>query len=268
MTTTKVNLANTVEGTLPVANGGTGSTTTAGAANAILPSQTGNTGKYLTTNGTDTSWGTVTSNPGTVTSVGGTGTVNGITLTGTVTSSGNLTLGGALSGVSLTTQVTGTLPVANGGTGSTSLTANRVLLGNGTSGLQEVAPGSNGNFLRSNGTTWVSQTVAVGSGTVTSVATGNGLSGGTITTSGTLTVACPSYNSVGSYIFASNSGNPTAFTAGTNYAAGTGNNNIHSFGFTNGVDQYRNNELSGTWKWMATTLPNGYGPIGIACRVS
>jgi hypothetical protein len=60
---------------------------------------------------------------GTVTSVGGTGTVNGITLSGTVTSSGNLTLGGTLSGVNLTTQVTGTLPVANGGTGITSLGA-------------------------------------------------------------------------------------------------------------------------------------------------
>jgi hypothetical protein len=58
-----------------------------------------------------------------VTSVGGTGTVNGITLTGTVTSTGNLTLGGTLSGVSLTTQVTGTLPIANGGTGATSLAA-------------------------------------------------------------------------------------------------------------------------------------------------
>ena len=59
---------------------------------------------------------------GTVTSVGGTGTVNGISLSGTVTSSGNLTLGGALTGVNLTTQVTGTLPVANGGTGVTSST--------------------------------------------------------------------------------------------------------------------------------------------------
>jgi hypothetical protein len=57
-----------------------------------------------------------------VTSVGGTGTVNGITLTGTVTSTGNLTLGGTLSGVNLTTQVTGTLPVANGGTGVTTST--------------------------------------------------------------------------------------------------------------------------------------------------
>jgi len=60
---------------------------------------------------------------GTVTSVGGTGSVNGITLSGTVTSSGNLTLGGTLSNVSLTTQVTGTLPVANGGTGITSFGA-------------------------------------------------------------------------------------------------------------------------------------------------
>jgi len=59
---------------------------------------------------------------GTVTSVGGTGTVNGITLTGTVTSSGNLTLGGTLGSVDLTSQITGTLPVANGGTGTTSTT--------------------------------------------------------------------------------------------------------------------------------------------------
>jgi len=57
---------------------------------------------------------------GTVTSVSGTGTVNGITLTGTVTSSGSLTLGGTLANVDLTSQVTGTLPVANGGTGITS----------------------------------------------------------------------------------------------------------------------------------------------------
>lgn len=93
---------------------------------------------------------------GTVTSVGGTGTVNGITLSGTVTSSGSLTLGGALSGVSLTTQVAGTLPVANGGTGATTLATNNVILGNGTSAVQVVAPGTTGNVLTSNGTTWQS----------------------------------------------------------------------------------------------------------------
>jgi len=65
---------------------------------------------------------------GTVTSVGGTGTVNGITLTGTVTSSGNLTLGGTLANVDLTTQVTGTLPVANGGTNATTAAGARASL--------------------------------------------------------------------------------------------------------------------------------------------
>jgi len=56
---------------------------------------------------------------GSVTSVSGTGSVNGITLTGTVTTNGQLTLGGTLSNVSLTSQVTGTLPIANGGTNAT-----------------------------------------------------------------------------------------------------------------------------------------------------
>lgn len=72
-----------------------------------------------------------TTTSGTVTSVSGTGTVNGLTLTGTVTSSGNITLGGTLANVDLTSQVTGTLPVGNGGSGATSLTG--VLKGNGAS---------------------------------------------------------------------------------------------------------------------------------------
>jgi hypothetical protein len=79
---------------------------------------------------------------GTVTSVGGTGTVNGITLTGTVTSSGNLTLGGTLANVDLTSQVTGTLPIANGGTGSTSTTY--VGLTTNVTGTLPVANGGTG----------------------------------------------------------------------------------------------------------------------------
>ena len=54
---------------------------------------------------------------GTVVSVSGVGTVNGISLTGTVTTDGVIILGGALTGVDLSTQVSGVLPVANGGTG-------------------------------------------------------------------------------------------------------------------------------------------------------
>jgi len=68
--------------------------------------------------------------------------------------------GSGLTGVSLTTSVSGTLPVANGGTGATSLTANNVVLGNGTSAVQVVAPGTSGNLLTSNGSTWASTTPA------------------------------------------------------------------------------------------------------------
>ena len=56
---------------------------------------------YLTWTGSAFAFAAVTgATGGTVTSVGGTGTVSGISLSGTVTSSGNLTLGGALSLIS------------------------------------------------------------------------------------------------------------------------------------------------------------------------
>lgn len=66
----------------------------------------------------------------------------------------------SLSANSLT--LSSALPVASGGTGRSTLTANNVVLGNGTSAVNLVAPGSNGNVLTSNGTTWVSSTPASG----------------------------------------------------------------------------------------------------------
>ena len=57
---------------------------------------------------------------------------------------------------SLTANVTGTLPVANGGTGAVTLTANSIVIGNGTSAVQFVAPGTSANVLTSNGTNWTS----------------------------------------------------------------------------------------------------------------
>jgi phage-related tail fiber protein len=146
----------------------------------------------------------------TVTSVGGAGTVNGITLTGSVTSSGNLTLGGNLSGVSLNTQVTGTLPIANGGTGSTTAVNALTALGaypanNPSSYINTAGARSALSFTAGSGaynsTTGVitiptntSQLTngagfTTNTGTVTSVATGTGLSGGPITGSGTISLA-------------------------------------------------------------------------------
>jgi hypothetical protein len=105
---------------------------------------------------------TITSNDqyvGTVTSVSGTGTVNGITLTGTVTSSGSLTLGGTLSNVSLTTQVTGTLPVGNGGTGTATTFTTGSIIFAGASGVYS-QDNANFNWDDTNNTLGVGRTAS------------------------------------------------------------------------------------------------------------
>jgi len=86
-------LALTYSGTaIPVANGGTGQTTTTAAFDALAPTQTGNSGKYLTTNGSTTSWATV-SGSGTVTSVAQSFTGGIVSVAGSpITSSGTLAL--------------------------------------------------------------------------------------------------------------------------------------------------------------------------------
>ena len=53
--------------------------------------------------------------------------------------------------IDLTSKVTGTLPVANGGTGAASLTANRMLVSNGTSAIAVLAAGTAGQVMLSNG---------------------------------------------------------------------------------------------------------------------
>ncbi len=50
---------------------------------------------------------------------------------------------------SLTQNVTGTLSVANGGTGVVTNTPNAILVGNGTSAITSIKPNTNGNFLKS-----------------------------------------------------------------------------------------------------------------------
>jgi hypothetical protein len=78
----------------------------------------------------------------------------------------------------LTTLSVNVLAVANGGTGVSTIPVNSVVLGNGTNGFQSIAPGTAGNVLTSNGTTWVSSPAPI------SLPTQTGNTGKFLTTDG------------------------------------------------------------------------------------
>jgi hypothetical protein len=87
--------------------------------------------------------------------------------------------------------VTGTLPIANGGTGLTTTPANGALdIGNGTGFTRTTLTAGTGVTI-TNGAGSIS-IAAVNNGTVTSVASGNGMNFTTITGSGTVTLGTPS----------------------------------------------------------------------------
>ena len=179
---------------LAVADGGTGASTAAGGLNNLLPSQTSAANKYLQSDGTNASWDAITVSTSDITGIlavanGGTATATPSIVAGTnVTVSGtwpNQTISavgtgfGDVVGPASSTNnnlaafdgITGkllkeaaTVTVGQGGTGLSTLTANNVILGNGTSTPLFVAPSTSGNALMSNGTTWASQSIPVPSG--------------------------------------------------------------------------------------------------------
>jgi hypothetical protein len=122
----------------------------------------------------------------------------------------------------------------------------------GLSQLTATGTPSSSNFLRGDNT-WA----AAGTGTVTSVATGTGLTGGPITTTGTISLVT-TYGAVGTYTFAYPSGSAT-YTGGQT-AAGSGLR-IAQFAISTGCSGYvsmtAGASLSGTWQCMGGASNNG-----------
>ena len=202
---------------LPITSGGTGQTTANTALNALLPNQSGNTGKVLSTDGTNTSWaadagGTVTSVAVSGGSTGLTTSGGPITGAGTITLAGTLAIASGGTGqttantalnallpaqtsnankylqtdgtntswdaVSLSTaDITGTLPIANGGTGQTTATT-------GFNALAPTQTGNTGKFLTTDGTNAAWELVDVTADITGAVPIANGGTGQTTATTG------------------------------------------------------------------------------------
>lgn len=158
ITATLNGTATNVSGVVAVVNGGTGVTTSTGTGSTVL-----NTSPTL------------------VTPALGSPTSGNFSL-GTFTwPTFNQNTTGTAAGLS------STLVVGSGGTGLTSLTANSLLVGNGSSAINLIAPGTAGNILTSNGTSWTSS-VPVATGVTTFSAGTTGLTPST-GTSGAITLA-------------------------------------------------------------------------------
>jgi hypothetical protein len=165
------------------------------------------------------------------------------------TVNGNLVTTGD-TGTVTNTMISGPISVANGGTSLATLTANNVILGNGTSAPSFVAPGTTGNVLTSNGTTWTSA-AAGGASAMTLISTQTASSSASISFTGLSgydkymliyeNVVPSSVTGASFYMQFGTGGGPTYVTSGyyiyefqrTSNSAGTANNAANAISYPN-----------------------------------
>tara|TARA_R100001015_G_C4550811_1_gene112707 strand:- start:39 stop:701 length:663 start_codon:yes stop_codon:yes gene_type:complete len=108
---------------------------------------------------------------------------------------------------------------------SAPLTANNVVIGNGTGAPNFVAPGTSGNVLKSNGTTWTSATGGIDAPTIVSGNT-NATSGQFLVASaGSITITLPAGPSAGDFVVVKDG---TGAAATTTFTVARNGSNIAS----------------------------------------
>jgi hypothetical protein len=167
--------ASNVTGIVAIANGGTGQTTQQAALTALSGTQT--SGQYLRSNGTNTLLSAIQAADVPTLNQNTTGTASNITASSnsTLTTLSALSLPGSQVSGNISgnaANVTGTVAVANGGTGLTSTPANGALdIGNGTGFTRStLTAGSGISVTNAAGAITIANTSPSSGGTVTSVA--------------------------------------------------------------------------------------------------
>lgn len=200
---------------LAIADGGTGASTANAALNNLLPSQTSANGKYLKSNGTDSSW-------------------DAIDLS--------------------TSDISGTLPVANGGTGATTASSARTNLGLGTIATQD----SSNVSITGGSITGITDLAIADGGTGASTASGarTNLGLGTIATQDANNVSITGGAISGASISAASpsfTGTPTAPTA----AVDTNTTQLATTAYVIGQGYLKSSTASSTYAPLASPALTG-----------
>lgn len=159
--------------------------------------------------------------------------------------------------VSLTTAVTGTLPVGNGGTGQTTLTQHGVVIGNAANAVNVTASGTAGQLLTSSGAsadpTWTTATFPATATVTGTILRADGTNWAATTATFPATTAAGTVLASSSANAVSGTATPVLGVAGS--TAGT----IGLSGATSGVVTLQTAAAAGTW---SLTLPTTAGSSG------
>ena len=171
-------------------------------------------------------------------------TVTGLLNAGTVASTGSVTgATGSITGLlnAGTVVLTTALAVGSGGVGTNTLPSAAALIGNGTSPITGVAPGTLGNVLTSTGSSWASSAPA--SGGVSSLTAGLGIVLSGTTGAVTASLASSAF-AIGTYLIALYHAAATP-TTGSTYAGSTLYNAATGSSYS----------TTGTWRCMGPDTP-------------